>query len=234
MNENPVMVITGTRYGIGRYLTEYYIGKGFLVVGCSRGDIDYQFDNYLHFCIDVSDESSVKKMFAEIRKKYGRLDVIINNAGIASHNHALLTSLKELQNVLDTNFVGTFLCCREAVKLMKRNKYGRVINISSIHVPLATIGTSIYGATKASIEQFSRVLAQEVFQFGITINLLSLSVVRGSGMAENLPDDIEHELLQRTISKIQLDFKDVSHAIDFFISKKSKLITSQTLYLGGV
>ena len=110
-------------------------------------------------------------MFAEIRKKYGRLDVIINNAGIASYTHALLTSLKELQNVLDTNFVGTFLCCREAVKLMKRNKYGRVINISSIHVPLATIGTSIYGATKASIEQFSRVLAQEVFQFGITINL---------------------------------------------------------------
>ena len=105
MNENPVIVITGTRYGIGRYLTEYYIGKGFLVVGCSRGDIDYKFDNYLHFCIDVSDESSVKKMFAEIRKKYGRLDVIINNAGIASYNHALLTSLKELQNVLDTNFV---------------------------------------------------------------------------------------------------------------------------------
>ena len=67
MNENPVMVITGTRYGIGRYLTEYYIGKGFLVVGCSRGDIDYKFDNYLHFCIDVSDESSVKKMFAEIK-----------------------------------------------------------------------------------------------------------------------------------------------------------------------
>ena len=117
---------------------------------------------------------------------------------------------------------------------MKRNKYGRVINISSIHVPLATIGTSIYGATKASIEQFSRVLAQEVFQFGITINLLSLSVVMGSGMAESLPDDIAHELLQRTVSKIQLDFKDVSHAIDFFISKKSKLITSQTLYLGGV
>ena len=75
MNENPVIVITGTRYGIGRYLTEYYIGKGFLVVGCSRGDIDYQFDKYLHFCIDVSDEFSVKKMFAEIRKKYGRLDV---------------------------------------------------------------------------------------------------------------------------------------------------------------
>ena len=228
------MIITGTRKGIGNYLAEYYTHKGFYIIGCSRDDINFELDNYQHYCLDISDEPSVKKMFAEIRKKYGRLDILINNAGIASMNHVLLTPLKEVQDILNTNFVGTFLCCREAVKLMKRNKSGRIVNISSIHVPLATVGTSIYGASKASIEQFSKVLAKEVFQFGININLLTLSVVKSSGMAEDLSDDIILKILERTISKTQLNFKDVSNAIDFLISPKSSMVTNQTLYLGGV
>ena len=234
MIDKPVMIITGTRKGIGNYLAEYYTHKGFYIIGCSRDDINFELDNYQHYCLDISDEPSVKKMFAEIRKKYGRLDILINNAGIASMNHVLLTPLKEVQDILNTNFVGTFLCCREAVKLMKRNKSGRIVNISSIHVPLATVGTSIYGASKASVEQFSRVLAREVFQFGININLLALSVVKSSGMAEGLSDDITLKILERTISKTQLDFKDVSNAIDFLISPKSSMVTNQTLYLGGV
>jgi 3-oxoacyl-[acyl-carrier protein] reductase len=234
MFDKPVMIITGTRKSIGKYLAEYYANKEFQVVGCSRGDIDFELDNYQHYCLDVSDESSVKKMFTEIRKNYGRLDVLINNAGIASMNHVLLTPLKEVHDILNTNFVGTFLCCREAVKLMKRNKSGRIVNISSIHVPLATVGTSIYGASKASIEQFSRILAREVFQFGININILALSVVKSSGMADVLSDDITLKILERTISKTQLDFKDVSNAIDFLISPKSSMVTNQTLYLGGV
>ena len=216
MFDKPVMIITGTRKSIGKYLAEYYANKEFQVVGCSRGDIDFELDNYQHYCLDVSD------------------DVLINNAGIASMNHVLLTPLKEVHDILNTNFVGTFLCCREAVKLMKRNKSGRIVNISSIHVPLATVGTSIYGASKASIEQFSRILAREVFQFGININILALSVVKSSGMADVLSDDITLKILERTISKTQLDFKDVSNAIDFLISPKSSMVTNQTLYLGGV
>jgi 3-oxoacyl-[acyl-carrier protein] reductase len=234
MVDQPVMIITGTRKGIGKYLAEYYTDKEYQVVGCSRGEIDFELDSYQHFCLDISDESLVKTMFTEIRKNFGRLDVLINNAGIASLNHVLLTPLKEVQDILNTNFVGTFLCCREAVKLMKRNKSGRIVNISSIHVPLATVGTSIYGASKASIEQFSRVLSREVFQYGININLLALSVVKSSGMAEGLSDDITLKILERTISKTQLDFKDVSNAIDFLISPKSSMVTNQTLYLGGV
>ena len=234
MSDKSVMVITGTRKGIGKYLAKYYVEKGFQVVGCSRGKIDFELDNYQHFCLDVSDEPVVKKMFSEVRKTYGRLDVLINNAGIASMNYVLLTSLEEVQDILNTNFVGTFLFCREAVKLMKRNKYGRIVNVSSIHVPLCTVGTSIYGASKAAIEQFSKVLAQEVFQFGITINVLSLSVVKNSGMAESLPNETIPKILERTISKSQLDFKDVAHAVDFFISERSKVVTNQTLYLGGV
>lgn len=228
------MLITGTRKSIGKYLTKYYVKKGFKVIGCSRSNIDFELDNYQHFCLDVSDEHAVKEMFSHIRKTYSRLDVLINNAGIASMNYALLIPLKEAQNILNTNFVGAFLFCREAVKLMKRNKFGRIVNFSSIHIPLGTVGTSMYGASKASMEQFSKVLAREVFQFGITINVLSLSVVKNSGMAKSLLDKAVLKILELTISKSQLDFKDVAHAVDFFISEKSNMVTNQTLYLGGV
>jgi 3-oxoacyl-[acyl-carrier protein] reductase len=230
----PVALITGTRNGIGKYLAEYYVKQGLHVVGCSRCAIDYEFDNYSHFQLDISNESSVKDMFSEIRKKYNRLDILINNAGIASHNYALLTSINEVKKIINTNFVGTFLCSREAVKLMKNNKYGRIVNISSVHVPFATPGTSMYGASKASIEQFSRVFAKEVYQFGITINLLSLSVVKNSGMAGNLSEDRTSELLNKTISKTQIEYENISHAIDFLVSEESKMITNQNLFLGGV
>jgi len=234
MIDKPVMIITGTRKGIGKYLAGYYAEKEFHVVGCSRGNIDFELDNYQHFCLDVSDESSVKKMFTEIRKNYGRLDVLINNAGVASKNHVLLTSLKGAHDLLNTNFVGTFLYCRESVKLMKINKFGRIINISSIHIPLALVGTSLYGASKAAIEQFSKVLAREVFQFGINVNILSLSVVKDTGMENALTDENKNKILSQTISKSQLSIRDVTHAINFFIAEKSKMVTNQILYLGGV
>ena len=228
------MIITGTRRGIGKYLAEYYIQNGFSVIGCSRDNVDFELNNYQHYCLDVSDESLVKKMFKEIRKKYGRLDVLINNAGVASKNHVLLTSLKEVHDSLNTNFIGTFIFCRESVKLMKMNQHGRIINISSIHVPLALAGTSIYSGSKAAIEQFSRVLAREVFQFGITINILSLSVVKDTGMEIALTEEIKRKILNQTISKDQLNIYDVIHAVNFFIDEKSKMVSNQILCLGGV
>ena len=234
MIDQPVMIITGTRKGIGKYLAEYYIQNGFSVIGCSRDNVDFELTKYQHYCLDVSDELLVKKMFKEIRKKYGRLDVLINNAGVASENHVLLTPLKEVHDSLNTNFIGTFIFCRESVKLMKMNQHGRIINISSIHVPLALAGTSIYSGSKAAIEQFSRVLAREVFQFGITINILSLSVVKDTGMEITLTEEIKRKILNQTISKDQLNIYDVIHAVNFFIDEKSKMVSNQILCLGGV
>ena len=234
MIDQPVMIITGTRKGIGKNLAEYYTQNGFIVIGCSRGNIDFELNNFQHYCLDVSDESLVKNMFKEIRKKYGRLDVLINNAGVASENHVLLTPLKEVHDSLNTNFIGTFIFCRESVKLMKMNQHGRIINISSIHVPLALAGTSIYSGSKAAIEQFSRVLAREVFQFGITINILSLSVVKDTGMEIALTEEIKRKILNQTISKDQLNIYDIIHAVNFFIDEKSKMVSNQILCLGGV
>lgn len=234
MDNNQVIVITGTRKGIGRYLVEYYVDKGFQVIGCSRGTVNYGFENYQHFYLDVSDEEKVKKMFSEIRKTHKRVDVLINNAGIALMSYVLLTPLQAVQNMLNTNFIGSFLFCREAVKIMQGNCFGRIVNISTVAVPLSPIGTSIYSASKSAVEQFSRVLAKEVASYGITVNTLELSFVKGSGMTDEISKKAIKEVLAQTVSKLWLDFKDVAHTIDFLISLGSDRVTGQTFCLGGI
>ena len=99
-DSDRVILITGSRTGIGEKLVEYYISKGLNVVGCSRNPSDFQHCNYQHFCIDVSKEEEVQSLFQNVMKTYGRLDVLINNAGTSSKNLLSHTSEKTIQNIL--------------------------------------------------------------------------------------------------------------------------------------
>ena len=234
MNKQKIILITGTSKSIGEYLVKYYLQKNFKVIGCSRQKVDRQSDNHRHFSLDIRDEKQLMLMFAEIAKTEGYLSVLINNAGVQLVNHSLLTCVDSVSNVLQTNMIAPFLLCRESAKLMKNNNYGRIINISSIAVPLYTVGNSIYSASKAALEQFSRIFAREVALYGITVNILGLSIVKNSGMAKNISDKAIKEALAQTIIKEQISFEDISNAIDFFIMEQSKMVTGQTIYLGGV
>jgi len=166
--DSPVTLITGTRKGIGRHLAEHYVSLGHRVVGCSRGEVEWMLEGYTHHIADVSDEGAVKAIFGDVRKKFGRLDHLINNAGIASMNHSLLTPLSTVHDVLNTNVVGTFLFCREGAKLMKTHGYGRIVNLATVAVPLKLEGEAIYVASKAAVLSLTEVLARELAPFGIT------------------------------------------------------------------
>src|SRR5262249_56224909 len=85
------MLVTGTRKGLGRFLAEHYLANGYNVIGCSRSPTDLSCDNYQHYCVDVGDERGAIEMVKNIRQRYGRIDALINNAGVASMNHILLT-----------------------------------------------------------------------------------------------------------------------------------------------
>ena len=228
-----VMLITGARKGIGKYLTEYYLGKGFFVIGCSRGESDIQNDNYKHYCLDVSDENEVKKLFGELQKDYGRLDVLINNAGIASMNHSILTTIPTVKKIFDTNVVGMFLFCREAAKIMKKQSGGRIVNFSSVAVPLKLEGESIYAASKAAVNTLTHILAGEFSELGITVNAVGPTPIK-TDLIKNVPEEKISKLIARLPIKRLGEFDDVANVVDFFIKPESSYISGQVIYLGGL
>lgn len=227
------IVITGTRKGIGKHLVDHYVRKGFFVIGCSRGEIDFTYTNYKHFCLDVADETKVKSMFNYIKNNFDSLDVLINNAGIASMNHSILTPLSTVRNILDTNFIGTFLFCREAAKIMQKNHIGRIINFATIATPLKLEGEAIYSASKAAIVSLTEILARELGELGITVNAIAPTPVK-TDLIRSVPKEKIDRLLNRQAIKRFGKFKDISNVTDFFISPKSDFITGQVIYLGGV
>lgn len=233
ISERLIILITGTRKGIGYQLANYYLKKGHIVVGCSRSQLDLEHSNYSHYCLDVSNEQQVNNLFMNIRKEFGRLDVLINNAGMASMNHTLLTPLNTVNKLFDTNFVGTFLFSRQAVKLMKKNNFGRIVNFSTVAVPLNLEGEAIYAASKSAIEQFTKVLSKEVASMGITVNTIGPTPIE-TDLIKAVPKNKIEELLQQQAIKRLGGVEDVINVIDFYIRAKSNFISGQTIYLGGV
>lgn len=232
MEQQPVALVTGTRKGIGKYLVERLIQTGYQVVGCSRQETDWQLDGYWHHQADVSDEDQVRRMMAAIRERYGRLDVTINNAGVASMNHFLLTPVTTLDKVNAINFRGTFLVTRESAKLMRPRKFGRIVNLSTIAVPLSLSGESIYVASKSAVEALTRVTSRELADFGITVNAIGPTPIE-TDLIRNIPRDKIDALLNQLAIKRLGQPEDVFNVVQFLIKPESSYITGQIIYLGG-
>jgi 3-oxoacyl-[acyl-carrier protein] reductase len=226
-------LITGTPKGIVRALVENYSGTGHHVVGCSRSPFEGDLPNYRHCCLDVGDESAVKEMFSLIRKREGRLDVLINNAGIASMNHSLLTPIATVNNIMETNFTGTFLCCREAARLMQLNGYGRIVNFTSVAVPLKIEGEAAYAASKAAVISLTQILAREFADFGITVNAIGPAPIKTDLIAGVSQEKLD-ALIERQAIRRYGEPRDVINIIDFFVDSASDFVTGQVIFMGGV
>ena len=232
-SDSRVVLITGTRKGIGRYLVEHLTKSGYIVEGCSRQAPDWTLPNYTHHLVDVTDEAQVNAMIRDIGRRRGRLDVAINNAGIASMNHSLLTPVATLDRLMATNFRGTFLVCRESAKLMQKRRYGRIINFGTVALPLRLEGEAIYAASKSAVVAFTQVLAFELGSFGITCNVIGptpidTDLIRGIPKAKI--DEIIGRLAVRRLGKLE----DVANVVDFFMKSESDFVTGQVIYLGGL
>ncbi|MDA7685955.1 SDR family oxidoreductase [Candidatus Pelagibacter sp.] len=233
MSENKYILITGTSKGIGENLSKTYLERNYKVIGCSRSGSNFDHKNYTHFKVDITDEKHVVNVFSKIRKMIDGKLYLINNAGVASMNHSLTTPGISVEKILKTNVLGTFLFCREAAKIMKKNNFGRIVNLTSIATPLSLEGESIYAASKSSINSLTKTLSKEFADFGITVNAIGPTPI-DTNLIKNVPKDKITNLISKLTLKRMGVFEDVSNVIDFYIKDESNYITGQTIYLGGV
>jgi 3-oxoacyl-[acyl-carrier protein] reductase len=233
MINKRVVIITGTSRGIGLGMAKHFLEKGDIVCGCSRGVSELKDPKYLHFQLDVSDEKAVVSMVRAVERKHGTVGVLLNNAGIATMNLALLSPAISASEIFAVNFHGTFLFCREVAKSMVRRKSGRIVNFTTVARPLRIEGESLYAASKAAVESFTQILASELGSTGVTVNAIGPTPIP-TDLVKNVPKGKLEALLARQGIRRFGSIADVVNVVEFFISPQSDFVTGQVIYLGGV
>jgi len=226
-------LVTGASRGIGKAITEHLIAANHTVIGCSRSESDFDHPNYQHYCLDVSDEEAVTELFFTLRKQSIVLDGLINNAGIASMNAFALTPAKTMRTVFDVNVQGTFLFCQKALSLLKKAEHPRIVNFTTVAVPLNLAGEAVYAASKSAVETLTRILAKEYATFGITCNAIGPSPI-DTALIKNVPKDKIKALIDQQAIRKMAETTDVLNLLDFYLNESSDLITGQVIYLAGV
>jgi len=226
------VLITGTTRGLGRFLAERYLAAGDRVIGCGRSESTLEHERYRHHRLDVCDEKAVGELTREIRQRDCGLDVLINNAGVASMNALALTPPASARKVIDTNLFGPIVLTHAAIRLLRQSAAARIVNISTIAVPLRLQGEAIYAASKSALETYTRIAARELGPLGITVNALGPSVVR-TKLTAGVPEEKLQRLVDQQAVPRLATAEDVANVIDFFLRPESGLVTGQVVYLGG-
>jgi 3-oxoacyl-[acyl-carrier protein] reductase len=191
-------------------------------------------EGYHHTQVDVGDEYQVRRWIRSIKKDYKRIDVLVCNAGLV--RSALLMTVTPsdvLEMFLHTHVRGTYYVCREVSKVMIPRKYGRIITVSSLGVPLHLEGTSAYSATKSAIVEMTKILAKELAPVGITCNVLAPGLVM-TEPAQAMGQAWADRLLEKQTIKRVVAIEEICHVISFFAAAESGSITGEVINMALV
>jgi len=182
--------------------------------------------------LDVTQADQVRNAFSKVSSEFGRLDILVNNAGIARDGLLLRMKVEDWEAVLESNLKGVFLCTQEAIKIMLRRRYGRIINISSVVGQTGNAGQANYAASKAGIDGFTRSIAQEVASRNITVNSIAPGFI-DTAMTADLPAAVKTKLLEKIpLGRMGLD-REVAYGVKFLASDEAAYITGQVLNING-
>jgi len=231
------ILITGATGGIGNALVKKFVSLegNVLATGTKTeklNDLKKNFPNINILKFDISDHSKIEEFIENTSSQLAGLDVLINNAGINMDNLSLRMKDEEWKKVIDVNLGSTFFLCKYAIKKMLKNKYGRIVNITSIVGHTGNLGQANYAASKAAIIGMSKSLAIEYAKKNITINCVSPGFIQ-SNMTDKIVESIKAVLTSRIpMSKLGTG-EDVSNTVAFLSSDAASYITGQTLHVNG-
>jgi 3-oxoacyl-[acyl-carrier protein] reductase len=226
-------LVTGSRRGVGRLIAEHILSNGGQVLGFARGESTIDHPNYHHFQVDIGDPASVQRGFAALKKLTENVHIVINNAAVLTSQYAMIMPASQAQAMINTNLMGAFMVSREASKLMRKGKWGRIINIGSMAVSLEPIGDSVYAACKAGLTTLANVMAKELAPLNITCNTLSITAIKTDMLSQLPADKIDAVIASLPIPRYA-EADDIFNIIDFLASERSSYISAQTIYMGGV
>ncbi len=238
---DKVAIVTGASRGIGKVIAQVFAMAGAHVVCVARSEdaiksladeINANGGSASHVVCDISDGEAFTTLIKDTAKEQGKLDVLINNAGVTQDN--LLMRMKEEQwdTVLNINLKGAFHGMKAAVRPMMKNRWGRIINITSIVGLTGNSGQANYAASKAGLIGLSQSVAKEVATRGITVNCIAPGWI-GTDMTDELSEEVKEEFLSRIPANRIGSQEDNAHAALFLASDEASYITGQTITVDG-
>ncbi|OUW49095.1 MAG: 3-oxoacyl-[acyl-carrier-protein] reductase [Candidatus Pelagibacter sp. TMED196] len=235
--KNKKILITGATGGIGGSLVKKFISLNGNVLGTGTkveklNLLQKQNPSIKIQKFDISNHSKIEEFIETVSNELGGLDILINNAGVNVDNLSLRMKDEEWKKVIDINLTSTFLLSKYAIKKMLKNKFGRIVNITSIVAHSGNLGQSNYSASKAGIIGMSKSLAIEYAKKNITINCVSPGFIV-SEMTENLPDKVKEYLTSRIPMARLGNGEDVSNCAAFLSSDSSSYVTGETIHVNG-
>ncbi len=232
--ENKVAIVTGGTKGIGLAITKLFVKEGAKVIACSRRRNDFDVEGADYHPLDLQSKESIQELVDYVVNKYGKIDILINNAGIMMDRTTLKMSEEEFDNVIDTNLKGTFNITKLVSKYMLDNKYGSIVSLSSFVARDGNIGQANYVASKAAIEGMTKCWAREFARHGenIRVNAVAPGIVLTDIFA-NTPKEIVDSFSAKTALKRLAEPMEVAEAVLFLASDKASYITATTLYVDG-
>ena len=224
-----MIIVTGASRGLGRSVAERLISSGREVLSLSRTSEGVPGDSVT---CDVSDYEAVKAVAQSLRKEKREIEGLVNAAGIASMNLAVTTPPSMTQKLIQTNLAGTIHCCQLFAPLMIRKKAGSIINFSTIAVTLGLKGESIYAASKAGVEGFSRAFAREMADFDIRVNCIAPGPIKTDLLKGVSDEQLDAIVVQQILPKLFLP-DDVADLCEFLLGPQSQSLSGQVLKVGG-
>ena len=235
--KNKKILITGATGGIGKALVKKFasLEGSVLATGTKIEKLEAlkkEFSNINILKFDISDHSKIEEFVENVSSQLSGLDVLVNNAGINVDNLSLRMKDEEWKKVIDINLGSTFFMCKHAIKKMLKNKYGRIVNITSVVGHTGNIGQANYAASKAGINGMSKSLAIEYAKKNITINCVSPGFIQ-SKMTDNIVESIKAVLTSRIPMSRLGTGEDVSNTVAFLSSDAASYITGETIHVNG-